>query len=111
MLKPAVVGSGINKTCKAELLDVAKTLKPLVPYNVIYQIVRDTYKSINRIIYNFPLICNKCHPEIFSLQNYEFVLIGKSIGQQLLSPEINNFKFNAKEHMFQASHLKLSPSL
>jgi hypothetical protein len=111
MLKPAVIGSWINKTGKAELLDAAKTLKPRVPDNIIYKIARDTYKSINRIIDYFSLICNKCHPEIFSLQNYEIVLIEKSIRRPLLFLQINNFNIYVKEHLLQASHLRLSPSL
>jgi hypothetical protein len=56
MLKPRVIGSGINKTCQAKLFNVPKPLKPWVLNYIEDYIPGYAYKSIDRIIYYFAFI-------------------------------------------------------
>jgi hypothetical protein len=63
VLEPAVICTGINKTCEAKLFDIPKALKPGVFNNIIYQIVRYAYKPINRIIDDFSFVGFVCHPK------------------------------------------------
>jgi hypothetical protein len=63
MLKPAVIGSGVNEACQSKLLYISQTLKPGMLNNIKYQIARQADKSVNRIIYNFPFVGFVCHSE------------------------------------------------
>jgi hypothetical protein len=56
MLKSAVIGTGINKICKAQLLDVPEALKPGMLNNIKNNVARYTDKSIYRIVYDLALI-------------------------------------------------------
>jgi hypothetical protein len=57
MLEPAMIGSGINKACKTKLFNIPQSLEPGVLDNIVNQIARYAYKSINRIIDYFSFIC------------------------------------------------------
>jgi len=56
MLKTAVCGSGVDKTCQAELFNVPQSLKPWMGDNIENYVARDSDKSVNRIVNNFSLI-------------------------------------------------------
>jgi hypothetical protein len=71
MLKPAVSGSGIDKTCQAQLFDIPQSLKPGMLNQVKYKIPGDAYETINRVINYFSLISQIDHLGNFRLQNYE----------------------------------------
>jgi hypothetical protein len=68
MLKPAVVGSGIDKTCQSQLLYIPQPLKPWMFDEVKYKIARDADKTINRIVNYFPFICQINHLKNFNVQ-------------------------------------------
>jgi hypothetical protein len=61
VLKSAVIRSRIYKAGKAKLFNVPKSLKPWMLNDVEYEIARDAYESIDRIINDLSLICFMNH--------------------------------------------------
>jgi hypothetical protein len=61
MLKPAVIRTRVNKTCKTKLFNVSQPLKPWMLNQVENEISRDAYESIDRIIDDLSLICFVTH--------------------------------------------------
>lgn len=74
MLKSAVICPGIDKACQTQLFYVSQALKPRVLDNVINQIARYAYESIDWIVNNFPFICFVCHLKILSYKSMNLFL-------------------------------------
>jgi hypothetical protein len=68
MLKARMISSRINEVCYAKLFDIPKPLEPWMLNEVKYEITRDAYKTINRIVNNFSLVNQVTQLGNFTLQ-------------------------------------------
>jgi hypothetical protein len=68
VLEPAVVCGRIDKACKTELSDIPQTLEPWVLNEIKYQVARDAYEAINRIVDQLSFVGTVSHSAEFEIQ-------------------------------------------